>query len=779
MNKKYFPLLLLFLLSASLQIHAQRSLDSKNFADSVDILHYDLTFDIDHQQSNTLFGAAAVRFRLLQHVDSLVLDLQSAVVDSVKYQGAPISFNYQSPRLVLSAADFGVADSHNVTIYYHTGGHVESYGFGGFHMDGTIHYNLGVAFEDRPHNYGRVLFPCRDNFHDKATYSFHITSPAGWTTQCSGILDSACVNPDLSQTSHWTLAQPIPTYLVGVATAAFHLHQFDVQGLYGTYPVTVGFRTEDSTRVAATFDILHEVVPMYERCFGPYRWGRIGYVGTTRGSMEHATNIALVNQCIANHSSVPCQSTTIHELGHAWFGNLVTCATADEMWFNEGGATFTSEVGMEALYGRAYANDFFQTNLDNVLLNAHHTDGDYTALQGQTHENVYGTTTYDKGGLVWHSLRGYLGDSLFYRAISTLFDHNAFGSLSASAIRDSLSLYSGTDLTDFFDFHVFGPGFQDFSIDSVVSQPSGSGYNVTLSMRQRLNHAPAFANANRIPITFIGADNQRLQQLVCFDGAATQQSFSLPFEPVVALVDFNRTFANACTNAELLYTAKGTQEEASTHFRGAVTKLSDTARVFVELHYTDPDLDGNPGIVRTAHHYWKLQGLLPDTLSLRGFFAFGRGDHFDDDLLLSNASLDSLRLLYRPSCDQSWQVIRGTVTGGTSSGSLSYSGTKMGEYTLAVVAEDQLATPLLPETPSALRLYPMPCSDGFSISVPGYSGTMNVQLFDLEGRLAASFTGVAPDEKQSISLPAGLYMVRVVMADGSVMPIQRLVIMNF
>jgi len=131
------------------------------------------------------------------------------------------------------------------------------------------------------------------------------------------------------------------------------------------------------------------------------------------------------------------------------------------MWINEGGATFCEEIATEALYGKSAATDFYQNKLSTVLRTAHKDDAGWRSLSGMSRYYTYGTTTYQQGAMVWHSLRGLMGDTLFYACMNRLFRNCAFGNLDAASLRDSLSLYSGMDLTDFFDFHVFRPGFVD------------------------------------------------------------------------------------------------------------------------------------------------------------------------------------------------------------------------------------------------------------------------------------------------------------------------------
>ena len=135
------------------------------------------------------------------------------------------------------------------------------------HMDEYIYYNLGAVFNMIPHVFGRSVFPCRDNFYDKATYRLEVTSKPGWRAICSGIRQSEVANPDGSNTSVWLVEQQIPTYILGISSANWHIIEREYEGLYGTYPAIIGYTTQDSSRVYETYDILSDVIPMLERDF--------------------------------------------------------------------------------------------------------------------------------------------------------------------------------------------------------------------------------------------------------------------------------------------------------------------------------------------------------------------------------------------------------------------------------------------------------------------------------------------------------------------------------
>ena len=362
-----FSILILTLLGSG-AVHAQTT-------DSVDAVDYDVAVDLS--SGNSLQGYADVTLRLLRPCTAVGLDM-ICTVDSVRVQGVPVS---ATSLAALPTAGIAAGQDFHVEVWYHSSGYVESGGWGGMHFENNQSYNLGVGFAADPHVMGRALFPCRDNFTDKATYTLRVTTKAGWTAECGGMRQSVATDTLGREHSVWRISQPTPTYLVSVGQAAWERIEDTVASLYGDYPLTIGYRQRNEQNVRAAFAQLDTVVPMYEHCFGPYRWGRIGYIATSKGSMEHVNNIALDQDFVAS-TSERAQTTIAHELGHAWFGNLVTCATEGDMWINEGGASFCSEVAMEAALGREASDDYYQRWLESVLRTTHITDGGYRPLHG-------------------------------------------------------------------------------------------------------------------------------------------------------------------------------------------------------------------------------------------------------------------------------------------------------------------------------------------------------------------------------------------------------------
>ena len=722
--------------------------------DSVDVLDYDISVDLSADAP--FAGDATLTVRLTAPCSTLELSLRGEA-DTVWVNGTALD----SPTLAaIPTATHAAGDTLTVRVRYHGAGFVESYGWGGFHFDSDMSYNLGVGFSTSPHVLGDALMPCRNNFHDKATYTLRVRTKAGWTAECGGELQGRSLEADGTERSVWRIAQPVSTYLVSVSQSAWKRIYSTVPSLHGTYPLTLGYLQGDSAHVARAFAELDSVVPMFERCLGPYRWGRIGYIATAQGSMEHVNNIALAKDFMAS-TSERAQMTIAHELGHAWFGNLATCRTAEDMWFNEGGASFCSELAMEANAGREAATRYYQTNLESVLRQTHITDGAYRPLSPMPQQYTYGSTTYDKGALVWHSLRGLLGDSLFYRSMRQLFADKAFGTVDATEVRDSLAAYSGVDLGDFFDFHVYSPGFADYHVELAShEQPS-------VRIRRQGVGTTAMPQGDRVPVTFFGTDGSTMKAWFNMSGDEGGGTLDVTYPVAYCVLDYDCELSDAATVAELR--KGGPHSIGFAHFKYVGT-LPEEGAVTVEHHWGRPwEADTLAGVTRTAGRYWMVRGPQAVYEGVQGQFRYvrdgytdGSYTHLDHGFLGTASAVDSLVLLYRSGSDQPWQAVSHRRTGNSNEGYLTTDNLRTGEYTLAVADTTLLGIADIHAAPSAFHLFPNPVAQGGTLTLKApVEGCYTVRIFDAAGHQVWQRKCCHNGRKISPRLASGTYLVQI------------------
>ena len=737
--------------------------------DTIDVLHYDICLDMGHLQPRHIQGLCTATLQLLQPSTHVKLGLVNATIDSIHVNNSLIpntEWSYDQSELTIPIASAAVHDTLSVTVHYGSYGYVGT--DGGFWCLDSLFYNLGEDRRTRPFSMGRSWFPCSDSVYDRATYTFAITVAPGWSATCSGEHDSTVLNADSSLTYHYTLHHPISTYQVGINAAPYNIYHRDAEGLYGNYPLRIACLNSDSAAVMRKFQTLDNTLQFYERLFGPYHWDNIGFSEGGPGSgMEHVNNI-----CISfNYSDF--KYLIDHEFAHQWFGNLITCAHLNDMWFNEGGATFSDQLAgldgaptsLEILYRKA-------ATLTETPLN----ENGFHPLYGMPNQNSFLYTTYFKGAMVFHELNHLLGDSVFFSMLRTLFSQNAYTNMDSYQLRDSMSLYSGVDLTDFYNFHIFNPGFASYSIDSMQTTDGIT----TITIRQRLWHAPRYCTQANVPVTFFSATGDTVTHHIASQGQYATAQFRLPFEPAFAVVDYyNRT---ACANVSQNIHLKSTQRTTSTptDFLITPTYINDDVDLYVTLQYGAPDDSMTPGIVRWDNRRWFINGDYSSTFKAKTGFYYGEGKPvYDKEFYLTPDTKDSLRLFYRSSPSQPWRMRKNATHESVSQmGSrdqyMQIIGTPLkGEYIMAVVDTAQLSINNDESTqyPSTqLSLYPNPAKDHVvaTIATPSAPKQCRLTIHNSAGQNMLTLTPTTPNCTISTSgLPAGIYFVTLTSPSGT------------
>jgi len=685
MKTRFLSIVLILLMTSATSLRGQ-ALKS----DTIDVLNYTIFLDLKHLSHQQLYGSADLTIvPRMASIQGFSLDFRKLNIDSIILNGVHHSgYSYNDTVLRLAfTTPMTTLDTFLLRVVYHGTPLIEPYNWGGFHFlaDSTLAYNLGVAFDDYPHNYGRIWFPCLDDFIDRATYDFHIRAKGTHKAVCGGMLQGTLSHPDGSITWHWRLDQPIPTYLASVAVGDFSVLQWEHHGLNDTIPITIFVRPADSTKALVSFSNLDSMLNIFEAKYGPYRWPRVGFTGTTKGAMEHAMNIAMPRNLITGNLNYDW--LVAHELSHAWFGNLVTCASAEDMWINEGWARFSEAVYTEGMSGWEHYKAYIM-NLQKQVLNFAHTnasggDGTWFPLYPVPQSHTYGTTVYDKGALVAHTLRGHLGDSLFFAAVRAMTAHFAFQPMSSYQMRDFLSQHTGVNLTPFYDGWVFAPGFPHFSVDSFSTTPHAGGWNVTVFVKQKMAGRSVLVNNNVVEIGLFSPIMQREIRRMVFSGATGHQTFWLPFEPVLVLMDPEDRLSDASTTETTVVKNAGLHNFNNMFFRLRSNNHLSDYLVHIEHVFTGPDPMPQPvsGLTLSPNRYWKISGLIPAGTNLDGLFTYSTANQYDN-ALITNTN-DSLVILYRENAGDAWHGVPFLKTPSPTTGVITVPNFRPGYYVLA------------------------------------------------------------------------------------------------
>jgi aminopeptidase N len=746
-------------------------------SDTLDAISYTIYLnELDFANQEIKAQTDVVLSSKIDNLDHVILELQALTVDSLFIDGEKIeSFSHEGYYLHIPlTAPISIGENITASIFYH--GQPFHEDWGGFHWSGDYAFNLGVGFVSIPHNLGKTWFPCIDDFRDRATYELYVTVENGQDAVCGGVLQEIINNGNGTQTYHWMLDQTIPTYLASVAVGDYARWTETYSGVNADIPIGIWVKPQDSSKVDGTFQHLDEMMALFEDKFGPYRWGRIGYVGTGIGAMEHVTNIALPHNMINGGTSY--ETYVAHELSHMWFGDNVTCATAEEMWLNEGWAVFADALVQQDLYGDEQYRAFFRDMHKNVIQFCHTSggDGSYFPINQIPQEVTYGMSAYDRGATIAHSLRGYLGDELFFGALAAYQEEFKYSAASSYDLRDIMSTYTGIDLNPWFENWVFHSGTPHYSVDSMNVVPNTAGAEVTVFLKQK-RHGPAFdGDANKIELTFMNENWTMVSENVMFDGETGSAVLQLPVVPDIVIPDLNEKQCDAITDMAMTIKEPGSVSFVNTFFELEVEAITDSAFVWAGHQWAPPDPLQNPiqGLTISDYRYWIIDGIFPEGFDATGVFWYNRNAHLDNGII--NSETDSVVIMYRPSPAYDWQFIDFTKVGLWSIGKLFIENLQKGEYTIAVCDDTFVGTKKQKAESSGFRVSPNPSGSEFHIETK-HAGAL--YFYDSTGRTVGMET-VDKNQKsvtwQPEHLPAGTYFVRYTSEDNQPVGVERLIL---
>ncbi|MBC8485598.1 MAG: T9SS type A sorting domain-containing protein [Bacteroidetes bacterium] len=756
------------------------SFEKSAISDTLDALHYYINLTVTDFSGHEIEGFTEVEMTTkVDNTGEIKLELMDLTVDSVFIDDiVNPSFTHVNDIITIPLSDpINIGEIVMVRVHYHGVPFHESWG--GFHWSGEYAFNLGVGFVSIPHNLGKTWFPCIDDFQDRAYYDVYGTVEDNHMAVCGGLLMEIIDNNNGTKTYHWKLNQTIPTYLASIAVGDYAAVTDVYNGINDDIPIEIYVRPQDSIKVPGSFLHLKEILAIFEDKFGPYRWDRIGYVGTAIGAMEHVTNVAYPNFCINNTTSY--ESLYAHELSHMWFGDNVTCSSAGEMWINEGWAVFCEAVFREFLYNKDQYNEFIRDKHAEVLQYCHTPSGDgsYFPLNQIPQNVTYGMSAYDKGATVAHTLKGYLGDEIFYNAMAEFNEYFKYNYASSYDMRDFLTSHTGIDMSDFFESWVLTSGTPHFSVDSFSVVPTTKGADVTVYMRQRRKGSDYIGNSNIVELTFMDNSWNQFTDTIHFDGVTGCSVIEVPFEPDIVLCDFDEKLCDAVTGYAQVVKETGDVNFPKTYFGLEVQEIGDSAFVWVEHNWVPPDSLKLPvqGLTISDYRYWKIDGLFPDGFVATGKFWYNKNGYLDNNILTNPD--DSVIILYRENPSEDWEYIDFTQIGIWSIGNLYIDNLQKGEYSIAVCDNTFVGlNKNKAQKNTGLKIYPNPSKNYFQIQT-GQSGTL--KFYDINGKVIDTIE-ISQNQKQVKWKPAGLsegtYFVRLLSPEKKTLAVEKIILIS-
>jgi aminopeptidase N len=412
--------------------------DAGNSGYDVDRYDLDLTWD---PGPGVMSGEATITATAGDTLETISLDAIDFDVTSVTVDGEAATARPQGDRdLVVTPADpVARGDSFTVVVSYT----VEPQTIEGADLldpgwlaDGEEVY---AVFE--PHG-AATLFPVNDHPSDKAAYGFRVTVPEGLDVAANGLLTET-VPGDGEATWVFDAPDPMASYLVQVVIA--DLEFVETTGPDGL-PIRHAFDADIVAAFGDSMDRTADMIEFYADLFGPYPFVAYGAV-----VVDDRLGLALETQTLSifGPDTAASESVVAHELSHQWFGNAVSPATWQDIWLNEGFATYAALLWAEHEGGQGPDEFAAGTGDASGMLDLPPGDpgGDL----------LFDISVYDRGALTLHVLRDAIGDDDFFTVLRTWVERHGGGSASTADFEALAEEVSGQDLGPLFDAWLRAP----------------------------------------------------------------------------------------------------------------------------------------------------------------------------------------------------------------------------------------------------------------------------------------------------------------------------------
>ena len=398
-----------------------------------DVQHYNLDLSVD-MRSNVIVGVTTIKVLATQDLSSFNLDFIGFQIADILLDGESAEFSRDGQELTITPVEPLLnGDTFIVDVFY--SGVPVTVSDPSLYDNGWLRLNSGSYAFGEPIG-ASTYYPVNEHPLDKATYSFRVTVEEPLMVAANGLLQEVINNDDKTITYLWESEYPMASYLATVNISFFVLIEQD--GPNGL-PIRYYFPPDLDSEMTTPHRRTAEMIAFFSEFFGPYPFESYGIV-----VMDEPFPSALETQTLSFFGRSTSELVAAHELSHQWFGDSVSISTWQDIWLNEGFATYAEVLWVEYRLGidarDSYVDDLYSEMLFLQL----------SAPGNPSPDDLFNASVYTRGGLTLHALRVLVGDEVFFQILKTYYERYAYGNTSTAEFIAVAEELSGVDLEQFF-----------------------------------------------------------------------------------------------------------------------------------------------------------------------------------------------------------------------------------------------------------------------------------------------------------------------------------------
>ncbi len=340
----------------------------------------------------------------------------------------------------------------------------------------------------------RTWWPCKDYPEDKAdSVDIIVTNPVDMFCTSNGKMTNNVDNGNGTRTTTWKIRYPITTYLISLTISDFsHWRDWMKYSPSDSMPVDFWVFPADSVGASSGYAVTVPMLDTLSRLFGLYPFINEKYAMTEftwGGAMEHQTNTSIIRDYYA-------QSIIVHEMGHQWWGDMITCRDWHHIWMNEGFASYVEALWFETSGGATALHDYMYSM-------RYLSGGSVYCVDTTNVWAIFDSRVYDKGAWVLHTLRHVVGDQTFFNILRAYYADPRYKwkDVSTEDFRDLCEQVSGMDLHAFFQDWVYGTYYPRYAYSFTSEQLGTGSYRVYVHVRQTQATLPQVFHMPKIDLS--------------------------------------------------------------------------------------------------------------------------------------------------------------------------------------------------------------------------------------------------------------------------------------
>lgn len=402
-----------------------------------DVKHISMNISFDWDQKMVIGDVTTTILPLTNGMTSFEVDAVAFDIKSIMVLDIPLKYDYDGKKITIyTPQPVNTTDTFGYTVQYTCKPQRGLYFIYPTELNPSLPYQIWTQGQSENNRY---WLPCYDYPNDKTTSELFVTVDDKFTTISNGYLESSFASAGIrgGTTYHWVQDKPHPTYLIMLGVGEWDIIKDEADGIeILTYVDKSRFEVgKHAVRNTA------EMLRMFNDKFGyRYPWANYKQVIVSEyihGGMEN-TSATVLNERVYYDPEIEedygADGLIAHELGHQWWGDLITCSNWSELWLNESFATYSAAMWYEHYKGKDEYDYYLLRNADDaVKYDSTKKRLPIWAGFGSVTENLY-----DKGSVVINSFRHVLGDSIFDLSLATFLKDNDFKNVVSDDLVDAI-----------------------------------------------------------------------------------------------------------------------------------------------------------------------------------------------------------------------------------------------------------------------------------------------------------------------------------------------------